>query len=108
MERAGQAAARLRDAGLRVTPLTDRALATALSDSWRPGQAGEGFSMDYWLDRARPGEYTWTLTAESDGLRTRARVTRPRYVDRSPDPDSARTTQGRRSLPRGSDKALPR
>jgi hypothetical protein len=102
LERAGQAADRLRAAGLTVEPLRDRALATAISDSWRPGQT-ESFGIDYWLARGPEpaGEPLdeWTLMIHSDNRTTRARVKKPRYVD--PDSPAPR-------LPAEPSPALPR
>ena len=106
-ERAGGAANRLRAAGLRVTPLRDRALATAISDSWRPGWT-ESSGVDVWTGRRGEGE-EWTLVVDSDARTTRARVRRPRYVDAGPDPPPTRApaSKPRRPLPGGSRKALP-
>jgi hypothetical protein len=109
LERATQAANRLRAAGLTVEPLRDRGLATAISDSWRPGHT-ENWLLDYWLTRpggaAEPDE--WTLVVDSGPRSTRARVKQPRYVDPPADPTPALPpSRPRRPLPSESRKALP-
>jgi hypothetical protein len=96
-ERAGGAANRLTAAGLRVTPLRDRALAVAMSDSWRPGWT-ESSSVDVWIGRRGEGE-EWTLVVDSDARTTRARVRRPRYVDPAPEPRRSLSGGRRRPLP---------
>jgi hypothetical protein len=116
LERAGTAADRLRAAGLTATPLRDRALAAALSASWRPGYTETVF-LDY---RVRApggaGEDEWRLHVEGDARTSRARVRRPRYVDPGalPAPASPSAaalpgsrTRPRRTLPDGPRKALP-
>jgi hypothetical protein len=75
MERVAQAANRLTAVGLTVTPLRDRALADALSRSWKPGYT-QSVLLDF--DVAPGAE--WSLHVESDTRTTRATVKRPRYV----------------------------
>jgi hypothetical protein len=107
MEMAAATAVRLREAGLRVEPLKDRALAYAIADSWIPGL---------------PMHWVWEYTEEwhlvySPG---RARVVRPRYLDEAaprqarPPALPARGAPLRRQLPPDTPgsgdgrKALPR
>jgi hypothetical protein len=111
LERAGQAANRLTTAGLKVTPLRDRALAAAISESWRPGYTETVF-LDYRVRGHRGREDAeWRLHVETDARTSRARVRRPRYVDEGALPPPAAPPALPPSEPRrlrgGSGRALP-
>lgn len=114
LERVATAAARLTDAGLIVTPLKDKPLLDAIAGSWQPPYV-ESLLFDYYLQRGVPG-MEWTMVADGDGRTTRARVTRPRYVD-APDgsasdtpstPLPAQAPVKRIAATRPARKALPR
>ena len=112
LERAGQAANRLTAAGLKVAPLRDRALAAAISASWRPGYTETVF-LDYTV-RGRRGhdDAEWRLHVETDARTSRASVKPPRYVDAEtlpPTPPAPRLTAPKpgRPLPGGRRRPLP-